>query len=49
MKKMHIIGKNPESIEKLKIELKDNGFDYVEETLDLVRDIFLLNCSGEFR
>lgn len=36
MKKIHIIGKNPESIDNLKKELKENNLIYCEENPDLV-------------
>lgn len=36
MKKIHLIGKNPENIENLKKELEDNNFLYCEESPDLV-------------
>jgi hypothetical protein len=36
MKRIHILGKNPGSIEKLKADFRENGFDFVEEAPDLV-------------
>ncbi|MFA5060995.1 MAG: hypothetical protein WC494_01610 [Candidatus Pacearchaeota archaeon] len=36
MERIHIIGKNPESIDNLKKELKDNNFTYCEENPEIV-------------